>query len=420
MAVPVINTIQAFDASVGTSFTFTYTGNQITNMQYYLYNADTLNIIYRNISDAAFMKAGTTPVKAQATIPSNAGLENGKRYFVRVRVMDAYGGASEWSNSTYFSCYNRPTMSFEGLDGNDKIKSQSLTVTVTYQQTENEKLQSYWFNLYDESLNLISTSKNFFDIAEVDGVVTLTYTYTNLVDDTTYFIRCSGTTIHGMSCDTGLLQIEVDYKFYDDFALLYLSNDAANGRIETQGNLKIIWPDEYYEEFEFDDSYVHLEDRQLHYNKGFNIEDNFMLWLKGRIPYTRNVFLTLYNETYTIELEAIPYDTFMRFKLTVQNGLDDVILYSDPVPPFEDYLGDFVWYIRRVGNIYQLAVRDITDSLADVIVSAYKPDLAHAKPGRVWINGDEIDLVEISKERTYTSEGEPEVTGPVIWIGGEK
>lgn len=421
MAVPVINVIKAFDARQGTVFTFSYTGNQVVGIQFVISRADTLEEVYRNVTDAVFLRGGTVPLKLQGIIPSDAGLENSRKYSMKLRVIDVYRNPTDWSALSYFTCYETPTLVFKDLESGDKIKAPSYAATVLYSQADNERLQSYWFNLYDETLNVISTSKTFYDVPQTSDVVTLNYTFTNLSDDTTYYIRCQGTTIHGMSCDSGPIEINVDYKFYNDFQVLYLSNDHVNGRIEYQGNFKIIWPDEYYEEFDYDDSYIHLEDRQLNYNKGFVIEDDFILWLKGKVPYKNNTFLILYNESYNIMLESVVYDGYMKFKMTASNGLNSYILYSESFQEFDDYEEDFVWCIRRVGHVYQFVTRLTTDFLSDVLVSYEKPDDEYAKTGIAWINGDENSVVRISKANIITSETKPDkVNVPTIWLGGEK
>lgn len=420
MAVPVINVIKSFDATEGSMFTFSYTGNQPVNMQYVIYRADTLEEIYRNIDDTAFLAGGIVPVKLQGTIPPDSGIENGLRYYLRVRVIDVFRTPSDWSASSYFTCIEKASLTFVGLESGDKIKTQTLTVTVNYSQSNDEKLQSYWFNLYDEYMNVVQTSKIFYDVPIVDGVVTLSYTFTNLSDDTIYYVKCSGSTVRGMSCESDLIQIEVDYKFYDDFSLLYLSNDRINGRIEYQANFIIVLPDEYYDEFEYEDSYIHLEDKELNYNKGFNLEDDFIIWLKGKVPYKSNTFLILYNQAYEIILESIVYDGYMKYKMTVRNGLDNYILYSASFAEFDDYAEDFVWCIKRVAHVYQFAVYTTTTSMTDVLVSKNKPDAIYAKNGIAWINGEEVPLVHITKNNIYTSENEPSVSVPSIWIGGDK
>lgn len=420
MAVPVINVIKAFDATQGTTFTFSYTGNQVVGIQFVISRADTLEEVYRNVTDAEFLRGGTVPLKLQGIIPSDAGLENSRKYSMKLRVIDVYRNPTDWSAASYFTCYETPTLTFKDLESGDKIKAQSYAATVVYHQADNEKLQSYWFNLYDEALNVVSTSKTFYDVAEVGGVVTLRYTFTNLSDDTTYYIRCQGTTIHGMSCDSSPIQIDVDYKFYNDFQVLYLSNDHVNGRIEYQGNFKIIWPDEYYDEFEYENSYIHLEDKELNYNRGFVIENDFILWLKGKVPYKNNTFLTLYNDAYSVTVESVVYDGYIKFKMTANNGLNNYVLYSQSFEEFADYLEDFVWVIRRVGHVYQFAVRTTTDFLSDVLVSYEKPDVEYVKTGIAWVNGDEASVIRVSKANIITSDTKPnKVNVPTIWIGGD-
>jgi hypothetical protein len=226
-----------------------------------------------------------------------------------------------------------------------------------------------------------------------------------------------GTTIHGMSCDTGYIHILADYHTPEDYSMIYLSNDETNGYIKYQGNLKIIQATEDTE-FDYIDGYIHLEDERITYESGYNIEDDFILWLRGYVAYDKKVILVLSNLAYTITLESVVYDDFMRFKLTINNGLDSALYYSQPIPSFIDYETEFVWCIKRQNNIYELKVYELPHTVGTVYVGSTVPSEI-AMPGVSYIEA-EGDTIAIRGNNIVHDETEPEVVVPTIWTGGEK
>lgn len=419
MAAPIINNISPFDARLGTTITFSYTGTQPTGIQLEIYKSDTLALIYRNMNDSAFERSGTTPVNLSIAVGLNSGLVNGSRYYARLRVIDANKNISQWSNSSFFFCFATSTLIFDGISDGDTIHVQALPVAVKYHQDNDEPIQSYWFNLYDANKILISTSPTYYDTSEKDENedTVLRYTFTNLIDDVTYHLRCMGTTIHGMSCDSGYVRILADYHTPEDYSMIYLSNDETYGYIKYQGNLKIIQATEE-NNFDYTDGYIHLEDQRVTYESGYNIEADFILWLKGYVAYDNKVLLILSNLSRNITLESVVYDDFMRFKLCINNGMDTILYYSNSVPAFIDYETEFIWCIKRLNNVYELKVFELPHTTGTVYVGSTVPTQI-ALPGVSYIE-DTDSTIAIRGNNITHDVTEPEVVVPTIWTGGEK
>lgn len=180
----------------------------------------------------------------------------------------------------------------------------------------------------------------------------LNYTFRSPESGRRYYLRCVGVTIHGMPLDTGYVEVTVKYETPDTYARLYAVNDPKQGCISVSTNLIII---QYNgtEEFKYHNSFIDLIDRTLYYDKGFLVEGDFTLMIRGTHLWQTKEIFKMKNDTEGLTLSSRIYtDGTLRFKLTVPNGIGHYILYTEPLR-FSD--ADLITIcLRRVGSIYQL------------------------------------------------------------------
>ena len=147
---PILLSTPSFDAGYDKIFTFTVQsgGSQITANQLIIRNQSDNQIIYQNIQNT---------FKYQHILPANT-LANGGYYNATIIVLDAEGNQSLPSSSIQFRCYTTPEINITNVPDTGVIKSASFNFNFEYTQLELERLNSYVFNLYNASQNLVSTS----------------------------------------------------------------------------------------------------------------------------------------------------------------------------------------------------------------------------------------------------------------------
>ena len=166
------------------------------------------------------------------TIPANT-LKNGNLYNIKIAVMDIDNNVSEYSDSLLFYCFTTPTFTFDNLTEHQIVKNASYQIDMSYEQLENEPLQSWEISLYDISKSKIQSS----GVCYADNIK---YTLTNLEDNQTYYLKATCMTLNGMTIDTGYVEFSVNYKQPSIYSLLTLENVADNGYIKLQSNIRAV------------------------------------------------------------------------------------------------------------------------------------------------------------------------------------
>lgn len=227
LVTPIVNDIPAFDATELTEITFTANGgDQIVKNEIQIINNATNVVVYSNTQ--------TTYTLGQI-IPANT-LVNGNYYKVAFRTYDILDNASEWSNYQPFYCYSLPTLSFNISDG-QTIYTQNFNLTLTYNQTENERLKSAVVYYYDSNNNLISSSGNLFNSNYPP--VSFNYPLKDFENNKTYRIKADATTVYGTFITTGLISFYVNYQTIDNEGELYFTLDSCNGYLNIKSSLVI-------------------------------------------------------------------------------------------------------------------------------------------------------------------------------------
>ena len=121
-----------------------------------------------------------------------------------------------------------PTLNFNVSEG-EVINSTSFNLTLTYDQAEDERLESAIIYFYDASDNLISSSGNLFN--NNYPPIVFNYRLKSFENNKTYRIKAEGSTINGTTMTTGVVTFSVSYQTVDNEGELYLDMDSCNGFI---------------------------------------------------------------------------------------------------------------------------------------------------------------------------------------------
>lgn len=214
---PSLNKIPAFDAFVGTTLNFSWTGGQAKKNRIIIREYDTQKKVY-DCKETTMALRHTLHLPITKDIDGSYvqevpyALKNGERYVATVIVYDMYDMESLASNEVNFYCFATPVIEFTNFDRFDektgiaKVSYNSIYLNVHYQQKDGEVLNEYGFILYDYNGNKLLQSGNYYGSTNDDY---LQYTLGGITDtekdangnlryDRYYCIEFIGTTTHGM------------------------------------------------------------------------------------------------------------------------------------------------------------------------------------------------------------------------------
>ena len=353
MAKPIVYNMDAMSYQEENEIPFTYSGGTIKSSSIRIIEAVNNIVVYEGTQNSA---------STQYNLPADSinVTQYGIQYYIQIRVTELDNTKSSWSDTRFVYFITTPTFQFSNIREDAVIKQSYLNAILLYYQLEGELLQDVIYYLYDSRKNLLLTSGIVYD------VINLSYNYNGFVDGI-YYIRAKGETIHGYQVDTGDVRIIVDYVTPETFSNFYLYNDYQNGYIRYETNIISI---DYHgdEEFEYENGYINLIDKTLIYDRGFRIDDDCIFIIKGKDMYRSGIIFFECLDTshkYGFYITSYIYDDDrIRYKLIANNGLDNYILYSEPIEALDhEDLVDF--WIKKENNIYLFKVfvtRNIIDS----------------------------------------------------------
>lgn len=365
---PIIRRINTFDADVGTTVSFSWTGDRSYGSKIIIYNNETLEEVYTS-TKATYALTHEIPAGV---------LTNGEKWVAQLQVYDEYEDFSPLSDKVAFYTIKTPDFYFYGLPENRTFSTPSFNVSVYYHSDNAEEISTYKFSLYDNTKRLLFESEMLYE-------ENITYTYKGLDNDTHYFIRCEGITKNGMVLDTGYEDIEIYYSNPSTYARVYTENNPNQGCIHVSSNIIII---QYNgeEEFTYEDGFINLMDKTLYYDEGFLIEDDYTIMVRARQAWHNGDILVSKNQESGngIKLSSKIYrDGKLRYKLTVPNGISDYVLYSNGYTFTEDDIVTIC--IRKKNNVYQLTIFIKYEEVGSFIYGNLinPPDI---KKKDIWIN----------------------------------
>lgn len=335
MAKVIVRKIGTVDASKGFTVKVNWSGARSYALRILITSASTNATVYD------YKQSGYS---LSVTVPANA-INNGASYYIQAQTFDSSGTASALSDKVGFYALATPTFSFEAIPS--PITSSSYTATINYYSSDLEPISSYTFYLYESTKKQVLKSSTSYDQTDIS------YTYRGLLSDTSYYFRCIGVTVNGLELDTGYVKVSVDFSDPSEYARVYATNLPDRGGVLLDTNIKIVSATR--DDYEYEDGKIVLRNRDLVYNHGFNIEDDFTVMLRGTELWKNATLMTMKNQSKSqkIVLSSHIYGNgTLRFNLKVFNGLNTYLIYSEPLS-FTD-LDNILIAVRRIDNIYQI------------------------------------------------------------------
>lgn len=336
MAKPHIQHIAPFDANQDYEVVFSWTGNRACGNRIIIYSNETNTVVFDDTVSSYALKH---------LIPAYV-LENNHQYVIQVQIYDKENVPSALSDKVLFRTFAAPDFYFEGLSDHPIITNSSFDAAVHYHSSDWEDIGKYVFYLYDAS------KKQLLKSSEMTDSFNISYTYNGLDNNAVYYVRCIGVTVNGMELDTGFQEIIVKYENPNTYARIYAAPLPSQGCIQVATNIIII---QYNgtDSFEYTDGMIDLRNKTLYYDKGFLIEDDFTVIIRGVNLWQNAELLKMKSSHEGLVLSSRIYtDGKLRFRLTVPNGAAHYLLYSNELSFSNDDLVTIA--IRRKNNIYQL------------------------------------------------------------------
>lgn len=397
MALPIVSTIATYDAANEKVIEFSWTGNQSMGNRIVITNITTNAIVYDNY---------VATYKLEHTIPA-ALLKNGTQYACQVSTTDGQGVTSSLSNKTFFYCMTTPTWKFIDLVDKQIVANSSITLSMKYEQSDWDDLKSFQFFLYNSSKTLIAKSPVSYDTTN------MTYTFKGLEDSNKYYVRATGTSIRGLDCDTGYINITVSYLVPSKYQTLYLTNNANKGTVTCKTNFIVIEGSETTS-YDYDNGCIVLSSTDLVYNAGFSASGDFTLKIPARVSsLAEGERIKLTGKDGNIGVSFMKLDDgTAKFKLKVTNKYENYVKYTTNFT----YNGDdmVVIIVRRKSNLYSISaiVHPNTFKEAQIIHSYARPKNITTQV--VWIQTDDTTeattAVDMTKYQRVIQDTEPDKT----------
>lgn len=351
---PILYNVAAFDATTEHIFSFNVIGgDQVTKNQ--------LTIVDQSTNTTVYQETQTT-FAFRHVVSANT-LTNGKYYSASLITYNASNESSTPSLSIQFYCYSQPSFSFTNIPFGNVISNSNYVFELTYNQSEGELLNSCTFNLYDVQQSLISTSGIVYVGSGSTLPTILNHTFSNLQDNTFYYIQATGRTSQGTEIITSLVGFSVVYTEPSIFSIINLTNNCKGGYIIVQSNLSEIPghsdpdPPVYVD----DNTAVDVTDDGAYviWNEGFDINTDFTASLWGKDFNTDSniiTFITSTNNTVEIYYREDINNKFY-VELFVRENNVVYYLYTDSINVSS---GDLlqIWF-RRVNGLYELGFYDL-------------------------------------------------------------
>lgn len=271
----------AFDSNYEHEFKYIWneSNNQSVANLLTIRNNITNNIVYQQTQETLLLKH---------ILPANT-LQNGLTYNASIQVYDREGVLSESSDSVVFKSLTTPTLSLN-ISQEQIVRSSSYSFEITYTQTENEDLQYYILELYDSNMNYMYSTSYKYNI-ESSTVIT------DLIDNTSYYIKAKGETINHMLTETNMILFHVDYIRPSEYSYITVENRYEHGDVLFTSFLVSIEGYGIDGQPIFENGCVDaVNGTSIKFDKNFNI-NNGQLLLKGKGFLINNTFLILENSS---------------------------------------------------------------------------------------------------------------------------
>lgn len=356
---PILYSQVAFDATQEHTFTFNVIGgDQVV--------ANTLTIV-NNITNEEVYSTREETFALAHILPSNV-LQNGIYYAANLTTENALGEVSVASNTIQFYCYSTPIFNFTNLTNGASISTSSYNFEISYNQIELEALEEYSFNLYDYSSNLIATSGIIFTNSNVVPFLAQ-YTFTGFINNTNYYIECTGVTVNGTQLTTGLILFGINYN--SSSTKLNLVNNCTEGYVYISSTPIAIFGTSNPDPPNF------INDEEVNY-VDISGNNEYVLWDNGFTTSTTDWTLSIWGKNFTPNqdiciLKNSANNNSITIKYIVENAIYYLVLiaydnttgyfykiYSNSIPVPIDSNNLMIW-VRRVDNLYDIVLTNMEE-----------------------------------------------------------
>jgi hypothetical protein len=145
---------------------------------------------------------------------------------------------------------------------------------MSYSQIENEPLESYVIELFDESKNLLQSSGAKYEEE-------IKHTFVNLEDNQTYYFKATGHTLNGMDIETDYVLVSVNYEQPQIYSIITLENVKESGLIKIQSNIRIVECHTNNTPIFIDGEYIDLRKDTLEMYEGFTLDADYIVRCVG-------------------------------------------------------------------------------------------------------------------------------------------
>lgn len=225
---PVILNKLPFDAEGDLKIQFTYSGSQVYAYRVIIQDNATNDTVY----DEKTSGQNGIVLSSIATIPANT-LTNGYSYNFQISVFDYEDTESPLSNIVVLKALKTPVFQITNLSQNDIVRNSYCNINISYSQENGELLNVFIVNLYSAEQMQIWTSGTLYAGTETVQV-------SNLLDNTTYYIQATGSTVNGIKMTTDLIQFSCDYVTPDLFLTFRAENIPEEGAVKLSSNFVLV------------------------------------------------------------------------------------------------------------------------------------------------------------------------------------
>ena len=254
---PILNNINAFDATKGTTISFNIIGGTdiVRSNIVYIYDLSTNDLIcthlYISTESIHELPPNTDPSIVYASGKSSADFVNNKNYYLQIQTFTntaGTAGGSGMSVAKTFWCLFNPALSINAIPAAISTTSYNVGATYTTNITDatipvTNIIQQYKFDLYTATGTLVQTSGNIIGSGEQEGTSTtynITYNFSGLVVNNSYYVIVTTTSTEGMtvSAQSNTFTVSIDTPTVGG---AIVNNNACDGYISVVSNLS----DEY-------------------------------------------------------------------------------------------------------------------------------------------------------------------------------
>lgn len=250
---PILNNINAFDATKGTAISFNIIGGTdiVRSNIVYIYDLGTNDLIcthlYISTESIHELPPNTDPSIVYASGKSSADFVNNKNYYLQIQTFTntaGTAGGSGMSVAKTFWCLSNPSLSVNAIPA--AISTTSYNVGATYNTNVTDTsipvtniIQQYKFDLYTATGTLVQTSGNIIGSGEQEGTSTtynITYNFSGLVVNNSYYVVVTTTSTEGMtvSAQSNTFTVSIETP---TVGAATATNNSCDGYISVVSNL---------------------------------------------------------------------------------------------------------------------------------------------------------------------------------------